>query len=155
MLKILDKIEDFFVAAGLGIMLLVLTAQIFSRYLLNRPLIWSEEMARYIFVWVAFIGASFGVRHKSHITLDFFVDRMPVGVQRVLGIVLNILAICAFAFLIPVGVLFTIDQIEIASSAMQIPMALVVVAVPIGAFLTCIRLAVDTVQRLKMKGGEK
>lgn len=148
MLKLLDRAEDLVLTVGFSVMLVVLAIQVFSRYVLNYPLIWSEEMARYIFVWVTFVGASYGMRHKSHITMDFFVEQMPAPVQRALGIGLNVVAFCAFAYLIPAGVLFTLDQVPIASSAMQISMALVVGAVPVGSVLMCIRLVVDTIGKL-------
>jgi TRAP-type C4-dicarboxylate transport system permease small subunit len=145
MLKILDWIEDLIVTVGLSVMCIALALQIFARYVLNSPLIWSEEFARYVFVWVVFIGAGYGVRHKAHISMEFFVDHMPKVVQKWLAIVLNIFAICIFGCLIPVGFIFTLDQSAIASSAMQIPMSMVVSAVPIGSLIVCIRLAVETV----------
>ncbi len=148
MLKILDLIEDLFVTVGLSVMCVVLAVQVFCRYVLNYPLVWSEEMARYIFVWVTFVGASFGLRHGSHISMEFFVDKMPRAVQKALGIALNVVAFCALAYLVPVGVLFTLDQVPIASSAMQISMGLVVSAVPVGCVLMCIRLVLDTVAKI-------
>jgi TRAP-type C4-dicarboxylate transport system permease small subunit len=148
----LDRIEDLFVAGGLSVMCLVLAIQVFCRYVLNYPLIWSEEMARYLFVWVTFVGASYGIRRGSHITMEALVDRMPVSVQNALGIALNVVAFCAFAYLVPVGLLFTLDQVAIASSAMQISMALVVSAVPVGSVLICVRLVVDTVHKITAGG---
>jgi TRAP-type C4-dicarboxylate transport system permease small subunit len=151
MLKILDKIEDLFVTVGLSVMCIALAMQIFARYVLNSPLIWSEEFARYVFVWVVFVGAGYGVRHKAHISMEFFVDHMPKIVQKWLGIALNIVAICMFGCLIPVGFNFTLDQSAIASSAMQIPMSMVVSAVPVGCVIVCIRLIFETISLIGAK----
>ena len=76
-MRILDRIEDFVRRRGHrphGRWPLAL--QVFMRYVLNMPLIWSEEFARYLFVWVAFIGAGYGVRRGIHISMEYFFNKM-------------------------------------------------------------------------------
>jgi TRAP-type C4-dicarboxylate transport system permease small subunit len=48
-------------------------AQVFSRYVLNYPLIWVEELATYSFIWACFIGASLALKYQRHIKIDTFV----------------------------------------------------------------------------------
>jgi TRAP-type C4-dicarboxylate transport system permease small subunit len=71
-MKLLNKIEEGFIMVCFAIMALVLALQIFMRYVMNMPLIWSEELARYIFVWATFIGAGYGVRKKFTSAWKFF-----------------------------------------------------------------------------------
>jgi TRAP-type C4-dicarboxylate transport system permease small subunit len=148
-LRVLDTLEDIVVAAGIAIMGVALALQIFMRYVLNMPLVWSEEFARYLFVWVTFVGAGYGVRHGIHIAMEFFYNKMPASARRIVSIVTNVLSIGAFASLLPTGIYFTREQWPIASSAMQIPMSLVIAAVPVGCLLVCFRLAVDTVRLIR------
>jgi TRAP-type C4-dicarboxylate transport system permease small subunit len=55
---------------GLGIsMSLIMAVQVFSRYALNSSLFWSEELARFMLVWLAFLGASLAYRRRVHPTL--------------------------------------------------------------------------------------
>lgn len=154
-MRILDKIEDLFVAAGIAIMGLALALQIFMRYVLNMPLVWSEEFARYLFVWVAFVGAGYGVRRGIHISMEFFYNKMRPAARRVVSIATNLVSIAAFASIIPIGIYFTREQWSIASSAMQVPMSFVIAAVPVGCVIVCLRLAVQTVALIRgSRGGE-
>jgi TRAP-type C4-dicarboxylate transport system permease small subunit len=52
------------------VMSAVCLAQVLWRYLLNDPLIWSEEMSRYLFVWIGYLGAWVAWRRRQHIALD-------------------------------------------------------------------------------------
>lgn len=148
----LNKLEEGFVMAGFAVMGLVLALQIFMRYVVNRPLVWSEEFARYLFVWVTFIGAGYGVRHKIHISMEVFFVRLPKALRIGVAIATNLLSIAVFAYLIPWGIRFIEDQNEILSSAMGIPMSWVFVSVPIGCLIVCLRLAGDTVRVVRTKG---
>lgn len=59
--------------AGLLIAMTVLTvAQVFNRYVLGAPLSWPEEVSAWLFVWLSFIGMSFGRRHGAFISIDIF-----------------------------------------------------------------------------------
>jgi TRAP-type C4-dicarboxylate transport system permease small subunit len=143
-MKILEKIENFVVLNFLGIMFVVLFFQIIMRYLFNTPLIWSEELARYLFVWVAFIGASFGVRDSAHIKLTVIFNYFPRKFQKIFTIVTNIITIIFFLYLIPESISLTIEQFAIDSSAMGIPMGIVFLAVPVGFIMMSFRLLLNT-----------
>ncbi len=57
--------------------------QVISRYVLGTSLAWSEELARYLFQWLAALGAAYGFKTKSHFALRFAVDRLNRGMQKV------------------------------------------------------------------------
>jgi TRAP-type C4-dicarboxylate transport system permease small subunit len=152
-MKLLNKIEEGFIMACFAVMGAVLALQIFMRYVLNMPLIWSEELARYIFVWATFIGAGYGVRKKIHINMELIYTRLPRKARLGVTLFTNAVAIFIFACLIPYGVRTVIRQWNIDSSAMQIPMSWVFAAVPIGCFIVCLRLLGDSVRAIKT-GGE-
>jgi TRAP-type C4-dicarboxylate transport system permease small subunit len=75
----------------LAMLVLALTAvtfaQVVERYVFSDPLIWSEEAARYLFVWVTLVGAALGLRESGHYGLDVLVRRVPASTaaRRVLG----------------------------------------------------------------------
>jgi TRAP-type C4-dicarboxylate transport system permease small subunit len=148
----LDWLEEGFIMACFAVMAVVLALQIFTRYVLNLPLIWSEELARYLFVWATFIGAGYGVRKKIHLNMEVFFNMMPRKMKIVITIFTNVVAIFVFAYLIPYGISTVKTQWNIESSAMQIPMSWVYVALPIGCFIVCLRLIGDTVRVIKSKG---
>ena len=150
-MKILKKLENFIVLTFLGLMGGVLSIQIFMRYVVNKPLIWSEEIARYLFVWVAFIGASYGVREKAHIRMEIIFKSFPKRVQKYLQLFIYAISIACFLYLVPVGIEFTKQQHYVLSSAMSIPMSYIFAAVPIGCILISFRLILEFLNLLRDK----
>lgn len=53
-----------------GAMVVACTAQVIWRYFFNDPLVWSEELARYLFIWISYISAWVAWKSRSHIALD-------------------------------------------------------------------------------------
>lgn len=86
------------VATFAGIFLCVL-AQVVFRYAFNAPLTWSEELARYLFIWCAFLGWIIASRRGSHLAMTFVVDRLPPAARAALA-VLTQLATLWFAWLL-------------------------------------------------------
>ncbi|MDO4435860.1 MAG: TRAP transporter large permease subunit [Cardiobacteriaceae bacterium] len=74
-MKALDKLEEWIGGTLFLAMFAILVAQIFSRQLFDSPLIWSEELARLLFVYVGMLGISIGVRNQQHVLIDFLINR--------------------------------------------------------------------------------
>jgi TRAP-type C4-dicarboxylate transport system permease small subunit len=120
---------------------IVLTAQIVMRYVFNNSLVWSEELARYIYVWICFLGLSLGIMEGDHIRLEALVNRFTPSTQRVIEIFTSLVAFGFFALLIPSGFQFAMALNPVPSSAMGIPMSWVTFSVPVGLLLGEIALA--------------
>ena len=150
--SIINKLEEGFIMVTFAVMAVVLTLQIFMRYVVNTPLIWSEELARYLFVWATFVGASYGVRTKIHISMELLYVRLPRKIKLAVTLITTTVSILVFAYLIPYGIDTVKTQWYIESSAMQIPMSFVFAAVPFGCFIVCLRLVGDMVRTVKTKG---
>lgn len=142
--KIITRFEEFFAIAALGVMVCVMLLQVLSRYLFNAPLIWSEELTRYLFVWVTFIGAGYGVQKHLHIEMGLLFEKFPIGAQKVVQVLINLLSMVCYGYMIPYGWKFTISQHAIAATATGVPMSFVYAAVPIGCTLVVIRLIIQT-----------
>lgn len=154
-MKILNKLEEWFLLTGLALMCIIVTTQVIMRFIFRNPLVWSEELARYIFVWIAFIGAAYGVRWNLHIRMDLFYDKFPVKVQKIVSVGANILSIFCFSYLVIYGVKFSISQHGIASAALGIPMSYVFFAVPAGCALTILNLCFQTVEIFSSKNANQ
>ena len=90
MLRILDRaIDAAAIAAFCGIFLCVL-AQVVFRYVFGSPLTWSEELARYLFIWCAFLGWIVASRRRSHLAMTFVADRMPRPAQVSLAVTVQV-----------------------------------------------------------------
>ena len=64
--KFLNNIEEFIVVPLVAVMTAVIILQVFFRYVLKGSLPWSEELSRYLMIWVTFVGASIGVKRGAH-----------------------------------------------------------------------------------------
>jgi TRAP-type C4-dicarboxylate transport system permease small subunit len=120
------------------IIIVCVSLQVFYRYVLNDPLTWSEELARFSFMWMVFLGLGLAERDDQHIAVDFFVGKMPSGAQKVARIAVDIfcIVVLAVACYQAIGVIQV--QAAMRSVALNISMAYFAVAVPIGFAILCI-----------------
>lgn len=151
-LKYLDRIEELMMVMFLGLMCIFIGLQIIFRYILNWPLAWTEELARYLFVWVIYLGASIGVRKRRHLKVDavlFLFGEKGKFMLRLLSnfIFLFFCIIIAYeGFRIVYVMQFIRPQY---SPAVRFPMALAYASVPFGAVLMIIGLIRDTILLFK------
>lgn len=116
LVRMLDRALDRATVALLTILLLVVGAQIFARYVLNHSLFWSEELARYLFIYLVFLGAAIVLRRGGHIQVSFFVERLPPRLQRGVAVVVDLLLL-GFA-----GIVFT-QSVRLAAMVWTVPTA--------------------------------
>ena len=78
----LAKIEAAVLIMLVVAMTVVVFLQVFYRYVLTQPLYWSEELARYLFVWLSILGATLGLQRGGHFGLDILCRRLPEKGRR-------------------------------------------------------------------------
>ncbi len=78
---------------------LVVFAQFFFRYALNSPIGWSEEVARYLLIFVTFIGTVVAIQRNSHIFVEYFYRFVPKPIGRVMTTIIDLVRICFFIWL--------------------------------------------------------
>lgn len=79
---VLLRLPELITAALIALLVIFLSLAVVSRYLFDIGLVWSDEAARLMFVWIVFIGFAIGVRHRAHIGVEWFVDLLPRGLRR-------------------------------------------------------------------------
>jgi TRAP-type C4-dicarboxylate transport system permease small subunit len=80
------------------VLAIVVFLQFFTRYALNNPLAWTEEIARYLLTCVAFLGGGIAVRRYSHIHVEFLYIYYPKGLAHFLSILVDIIRIVFFGY---------------------------------------------------------
>jgi len=85
---------------GVGIVVFV---QFFTRYVLNDSQAWTEEIAIYLLMVLAFTGSAIGVRRNSHIHIEFFYQFMPPAMSRALATLVDLIRIFMFGLLTVLG----------------------------------------------------
>ncbi|MDO8283818.1 MAG: TRAP transporter small permease [Burkholderiaceae bacterium] len=116
-------------------MVVVIFTQVIARYAFDNSLSWSEEVGRYIFVWITFLGAVMAVRNRQHVSLDMFVKILPSSFQKIFLIVSYFSMMIFTAVLIFGGFKFVMRGSHQMSSALEIPMHYVYVVLPVGGVL--------------------
>ncbi|MCC6195885.1 MAG: TRAP transporter small permease [Burkholderiales bacterium] len=142
---------DVVAVALFSFMVAVTAMGVFFRYVLNDALPWAEEADRYLFIWLSFVGASITMRHNAHIAVDIVVRSFDPAQRRWIALFAGV---CMLIFL---AVVFRASEpvIEVTSlsrtTATDVPMSWVYMAVPVGCVLMGIetlRLTIRTWRRL-------
>ncbi|MEA1965564.1 MAG: TRAP transporter small permease [Candidatus Aerophobetes bacterium] len=144
-MKIGQKITNFVeelakLAVGISLLVIVVIAglQIFCRFIWKIPLIWSEELLRYLFIWTSFLGASLALKYGEHIGLEFFKSSLPEKSKQILTFINESLIIIFLVVIIKEGAYLSIFNLSQLSPAMRIPMGCIYLSIPFAALLMAI-----------------
>ncbi|GAB3297559.1 TRAP transporter small permease [Pseudoclavibacter terrae] len=129
-------------AIAVTLISLVLVFQVFMRYVLNSPTVWSEEFATLMFVWCVMAAIPVAVRHSEHIAVTLVVDRMHGKVRRTFVVVAYVLTAALFALvtvyaamMLPTGARQLMTGLTIASGV-DVTLLAMYLMVPIGMGLS-------------------
>jgi TRAP-type C4-dicarboxylate transport system permease small subunit len=131
-----------------AVMFLVVFAQVVFRYVLERPLVWSEELARYLMIWTACLAAAEAYARGSHVGVTVFTSLLPTSVQRWIGRLVHLVTALLMVVIFYHGYRLSYLLRDQLSTAMEIPMTWPYLAVPVGATLIFIQAAVLLVSDL-------
>lgn len=132
-----NLVLEWFLIVGFAAMTLIIFLQVIFRYFLMQSLSWSEEVARYLFVWLTFLGASVVARSRSHITVESVIHRIPGKTLRaVFKIVAELLTLVFLYVLLVEGLDATMEIIDLDQASPSMPWFLlgwVYFAIPLGS----------------------
>ncbi len=133
----------------------VVFLQVVFRYVLQQPLYWSEELPRYLLIWMSFLAAARAQKDEAHINIGLCLAPLPVAVQRGIRIFTNVVIAAFLAILVYSGMLVVNITANHRSTALQIPMAAVYAALPAGAIVMMVYLVLQIVRDVQMLGGKR
>jgi TRAP-type C4-dicarboxylate transport system permease small subunit len=110
-------------------------SQVVFRYLLQAPLSWSEELARFLLMWLASLSAAYAFKTRSHFALRFVVDRFSPSVQRAIGTLVMLLVASFLAVFAFQSLKFTIEVRNMSAPATQMSMAVPYSSALVGSVL--------------------
>jgi C4-dicarboxylate transporter DctQ subunit len=144
-LKLIDLVTTISAVIG-GVMIAVMTAivtfAVITRYILDQPIGWSEEVSIYLMIWAVFLGAAYTLKQEAHIGVDLLMDRLPPHLKPFLHCFHYLAGLLFISTLLYKG----IDMINLSvilgnrSIATDFPLYIVQLAVPIGAVLLILQL---------------
>lgn len=140
-------------------MTLVIFLQVIFRYFLMQSLSWSEEVARYLFVWLTFLGASVVARSRSHITVESVVNMVPVNYGRkAIKILAELLTLAFLYVLLTEGFDASYEIIGLEQVSPSMPwfyIGWVYLAIPIGSLLMGLNIVEQIIDIWNAKNGGK
>lgn len=139
MRKFFSNLEEYIGGSLFVAMLLVLILQIFSRQILNVPMKWSEEFARFLFVYVGYFGVSSAIKENQHVYIDFFVTKLPEKFQTIIHYILQSLILGILLLMFYIGLNMTIRKIPVPIVSLNISYAYMYGALPAISLLMIYR----------------
>ncbi|WP_161598940.1 TRAP transporter small permease [Aidingimonas lacisalsi] len=133
--------ERYLVAAILLVLVVTLIAQVFFRYIIGAPLVWSEELARYLLIWCTFLGVSLAVREGRNISVDLAPAMLGPRTAKFFVLVALVGSAMFFILMVWYGIPLTrrIAMIGQSSPGLGLQMWMVYAAVPVGLGLALLR----------------
>ena len=144
---IINKYTEYVVFVMIIAMTTVIILQVIFRFFFT-ALSWSEEVARFLLVWSSLLAASIGFKRGSHITVTFFVARLPTHTKKVLAILAYILEAIFFFIVMFYGIRLMGVQASQTSAALLISMSYIYAIYPIGGVIILVHLVAQILESL-------
>ena len=118
---------------------LIVSTSIFFRYVLNDSITWSEEIAKYLMVWMVFVGAPVAMVQSRHIAIEMFPNLFRPRIRALIFLIVNLLIVMTMAFWTYRGFTYTVGGMsQVMSSFDKIPLGVVFASIPFGSCIMMI-----------------
>lgn len=153
-----DNIEVVLCVILMSAMTLIIFVQVVFRYVFNNSLSWSEELARYVFIWLIYIGISYGCKLRKHIKIDAALYLFPKKARPLVVMLGDVLFIGFAVYITITGFGYAMDQrvYHMHSAALKIPFEYIYMSTVVGFGLATFREIQTIIYRIKcLKNGEE
>lgn len=135
MKKYLGRSVEYLTGSLFVAMIIITFLQVIFRYVFNNSLTWSEELARYLFVWATLLGAALAIKHQSHMAMESLVAIFSLKVRKIVLVFSSILLI-TFSILITFsGYKLMLLAVKQKTTALEIPMPIIYVMFIVSGLL--------------------
>lgn len=148
-----ENFEEKVLVVLLAFSVVLIFVQVLMRYVFKNSLAWSEELARYLFLYMIWIGAAYAVKREEHLRIEIIKKKIPEDKQDAFEDLIYIIWLAFSIFLFVSSCILTYDiyQRGQLSPAMRIPMAYAYLSIPIGTGLMCFRIVQKIIERRRVK----
>lgn len=138
MTRMIDRALGVLLVGLMSLMVLTVSWQVATRYLLNSPSSYTEELATYLLIWISLLGAAYALRVRAHLGLDILMRRLRADRRRSMRMVAHGVIIAFSLVVLVFGggwlVYVTLDLNQL-SAAFQVPVGYVYLALPLSGLL--------------------
>jgi TRAP-type transport system small permease protein len=139
--KALMRVNRAALVLLLAAMAIIIFANVVLRYTTSESIEWAEEVARYLMVWLTFLGAGPVLRYGGHIAVDNLQDSLPPRAAEALRVLIAALLFGFFGFMVWFGVMYVERAQFQMTPTTQVSMGWVYAAMPVGGVLLVLHLA--------------
>jgi TRAP-type C4-dicarboxylate transport system permease small subunit len=137
-MEIYNKIVKKSAGVIIWAMIFVALIQVFFRFVVNAPLIWPEELARFLQIWLVAIGVSAVNATNSHLRMDFLVQHLPRKLSFILEYISDVFLLVFWCILLFVSIKLNLMKQQQLSSALGISYGWIYWSIPVMSLLTVI-----------------
>ena len=134
-IKAIRTVTNTVVVILFAIVVCVVSAQVFSRFVVNLSIRWADELSRFAFVWLVYIGGAVTIREGRNVCFDLILDSQKGKRWKVLFTAVTAVSLLFLILMIYFGFLVCRSELAESSPIMHWPMAVVCAAIPIGGIL--------------------
>jgi len=141
-----NYLEEIVLVTMFAVMVAIIFLQVIMRYVFNNSLYWSEELGKFLFVWISWLGISIGKRRGEHIKITLLTDKFSFRMAQFINIIseLIVISICAVTFYY--GISLVISQVGTHYAGIKISMSWGYLSVVVGCGLMILRSVGDTIK---------
>ena len=133
----LRRLNRIVIGSCIIVMCLAVGLGVISRYVVGRPLLWTDEIARLTLVWLTFVGAAQLFSYQTgHLSLTFLTERLGVRTQRYLAFTTNLIELILMLVVGAGALVFINFNAEAVTSALELPVYLVYGLIPLAALVS-------------------
>jgi len=148
----INLLSEYITYLFVVIMVVILAFQILTRQLFGSSFLWTADVARYLMIWVIFLGASFSFQYGGHVSINLLTEKLSIKYKKLLHLIVSILCIIFLVMLLIKGIeLIGLTMTQISTN-INIPMAYVYFIIPFSALLQIINIIDVTIRYWKTGG---
>ncbi|MEN8191692.1 MAG: TRAP transporter small permease [Bacteroidota bacterium] len=149
-----DKVIQYFVIILMALMVLNVLWQVFTRFIMNDPSSFTDELARYLLIWLGLLGAAYVTGQNMHLAIDYLLNKTRPKLKRNLEYVIHTSIFLFALFVLVIGGLNLVSltlYLEQISAALQIQLGWVYTVVPLSGILIMFYSITNIIEQSKDK----
>jgi len=134
----LDRVIEKLLITIFGLMVINVIWQVITRYFSENPSSFTDELSRYLMIWLGILGAAYVTGKKEHVSIDFFIKKISVQNRKILTLFITLSIICFAIITLVIGggrLVYITLILQQYSPSLKIPLALVYSILPISGIL--------------------
>ena len=152
--KLILKVENFILGYGIIFIAILLVVNVFFRSVLNNSLKFAEELGQFMMIIITFVGISTASRFSKNINMNAIIDNLPKKAKKIFMLFISFFTSLVMFYVSYLCLLYAQDIYKVGriSTAMEIPMWIIIAIVAVGVFLSSVQFLICFIKNIYYKG---